>query len=451
MFLLEEFSQLQYIIRVLSFLLLSLVCTPLLVYAEVELELTKGTQSAMPLAIVPFGGNATSTQLLDIAAIVNSDLEKSGHFRLLDRGKMLERPQTLDQVNAQVWQGLGMDNLLLGTVKPTPDGRYQVNFQLLDIYGGKKGEPMVKPSQLLTKEFLVSASGMRKLGHHISDLVYEKLTGEKGVFSTHIVYVVVEKGQTGVPVRYRLELADMDGYNPRNLLVSQQPIMSPSWSPDGNKIAYVSFEKNLPGIYIQDISTGQRRLVANYPGINGAPAWSRDGSQLAFVLSKEGAPHIYTLDLSTNVLVQRSSGVSIDTEPSWSPDGRSLIFTSSRSGGPQIYRVDLSAGAIERVTFEGNYNTSALFTPDGKDIVMLHQQGGAYNIAVQNLQTGRINMLTTSGRDQSPSVAPNGRMVVFATKAGSRQVLGIVSTDTKVQLRLPAREGDVREPDWSPL
>lgn len=419
-------------------------------YAAVDLELTQGASGAIPVAIIPFGGNATSADLLDIAAIVNADLQNSGRFRLLDRAKMQEKPQSMEEVKAKTWQDLTMDNLVIGTLKQAADGRYQVNFQLLDIYGGKKGSGTAQPSVLLSKEFSVPGPGMRKLAHHISDLVYEKLTGERGVFATHIAYVVVEKAHN-IPVRYRLEISDADGYDPRNVLVSKQPIMSPAWSPDGRKIAYVSFEKNHAGIYIQDIATGSRRLATDYPGINGAPAWSPDGTKLAVVLSKGGTPNIYTLDVESNNLIQRTTGSSIDTEPSWSPDGKALIFTSTRSGGPQIYRVDLDNGATQRVTYDGNYNASGSFTPDGKNIVMLHQQNGAYHIALQNLQTGKIDILTESSADQSPSVAPNGSMVLFATKSGPRQVLGMVSTDARVALRLPAKDGDVREPDWSPL
>lgn len=421
-------------------------------YAAVDLELTQGIQSAMPLAVVPLAGNAQSSDLLDISAVVSQDLQNSGRFRLLDRAKMLEKPENANQVNAKTWQSLGMDNLVVGSIKPSSDGKFQVSIQLLDILGSKKGANDAQPTLLLEKQFVVPPQGMRKLAHHISDLIYEKLTGEKGVFSTHIAYVVVEKKNT-IPSRYRLEVSDMDGYDPKSLIVSQEPIMSPSWSPDGSKIAYVSFEKNHAGIFVQEIATGKRRLVTDYPGINGAPSWSPDGSKLAFVLSKGGSPSIYTLDVATNALVQRTTGTSasIDTEPSWSPDGKSIIFTSSRSGGPQIYRVDLASGTTSRMTFDGNYNASGTFTPDGKNIIMLHQQNGAYTIAVQNLQTGKIDLLTQTGRDQSPSVAPNGSMVVFATKAGARQVLGMVSTDAHVQLRLPAREGDVREPDWSPF
>lgn len=418
--------------------------------AAVDLELTKGVESALPLAVVPFAGNAASPRLIDIAAIVNADLKSSGRFHLLDRDKMPERPATNDQVNPKVWTSLGMDNLLVGALKPTADGSYEISLKLLDMYGGKKNSAATaKPAILLAKQFLVSPSGMRKLAHHISDLIYETLTGEKGVFSTHIAYVVVEK-QNHIPVRYRLEVAHMDGYDQRNLMVSQEPIMSPAWSPDGSKIAYVSFEKNRPGIYIQEISTGKRRLVADFPGINGAPAWSPDGTKLALVLSKEGTPNIYTLDLSSNDLVQRTHGGFIDTEPSWSPDGKSIIFTSNRSGGPQIYRVDL-AGTISRVTFDGNYNASGSFTPDGKSIVLLHQVAGAYNIAIQNLQTGRIDVLSETGRDQTPSVAPNGSMVIFATKSAGKQVLAVVTTDAAVKSQLPVREGDIRDPDWSPL
>lgn len=442
-----EVIKLRHFLKVFSFSLMAITCTS---NAAVDLELTQGVKSTIPVAIVPFAGNATSTELLDLAAIINSDLQSSGRFTLLDRAKMLEKPQNPDQVNSKTWQNVGMDNLVVGTIKPAADGRNQVSFQLVDIYGGQKGAAGAKASAVLSKEFLVPNQGMRKLAHHISDLVYEKLTGEKGIFSTHIAYVVVEKSKN-IPVRYRLEVADVDGNDPKNLIVSKEPIMSPSWSPNGTSIAYVSFEKNHAGIYIQDIASGKRRLVTDYPGINGAPSWSPDGTKLAFTLSKEGSPSIFTLDLGTNNLVQRTSGGSIDTEPRWSPDGKSIIFTSNRSGGPQIYSLDLDTNGVQRVTYEGNYNASGSFSPDGKNIIMLHQEGGAYNIAMQNLQTGKIDLLTETGRDQSPSVAPNGSMVVFSTKSGPKQVLGMVSTDAKVQFKLPGREGDIREPSWSPL
>lgn len=272
-------------------------------YAAVDLELTQGVQSAMPLAVVPLAGNAQSTELLDIAAVVSTDLQNSGRFRLLDRAKMQEKPQGVDQVRAKTWQDLGMDNLVVGSIKPGSDGKYQVSIQLLDIYGGRKGMNGAKPSLLLDKQFIVPAPGMRKLAHHISDLIYEKLTGERGIFSTHLAYVVVEK-KHNIPSKYCLEVSDVDGFDPKSLMVSQEPIMSPAWSPDGSKIAYVSFEKNRAGIFIQEIASGKRRLVTEYPGINGAPSWSPDGTKLAFVLSKEGSPSIYTLDVSTDALVQ---------------------------------------------------------------------------------------------------------------------------------------------------
>lgn len=423
------------------------------VYAAMDLELTQGTQGTIPIAIASFAGNNTSSALLDIAAIVRADLRRSGRFQVLDETKSFENPATAQEVNLKNWQAVGVNNLSIGSIKEASDGRYQIKFQLLDVYGGKKGQNQelnTTNTVLVTKEFMAPSQSMRQLAHHISDIIYEKLTGNKGVFSTHIAYVVVEK-QNNKPTRYHLEVADYDGYNPRNIFVSPQPIMSPSWSPDGKQIAYVSFEKAHAGIYVQDISSGNRRLLTDYPGINGAPAWSADGKKLALVLSKEGSPNIYTLDVATGNLVQRTTGTNLDTEPSWSPDSNTLIFTSNRSGGPQIYKVDLNSGNISRVTFEGNYNTSGSYTPDGKSIVFLHMEGGVYGIALQNLQSGKMEILTNTGRDQSPSVAPNGNMVLFATRAGGHQVLSMVSTDTHIQSRLPARQGDVREPDWSPL
>ena len=304
---------------------------------------------------------------------------------------------------------------------------------------------------IFNKQYRVHMRDLRQLAHHISDEIFQNLTGEREVFSTRIAYILVEnRGQQG-QASYTLEVADADGQNPRILLRSSHPIMSPAWSPDGKRIAYVSFESNKSEIYIVNVATGRRELITSYEGINGAPSWSPDGKKLAVVLSKSGHPNIYIVDLATKQLERLTTTRAIDTEPHWSPDGNSIIFTSDRGRTPQIYRVTLINKKIERMTFEGNYNASASYAPDGKAIILLHRIGSGFNIALQDINTGHISQLTRFGNNESPSISPNGRMVLFAAKHGCRNVLSMVSTDGRVRLTLPARTGEVQEPAWPPF
>lgn len=403
--------------------------------SALDLELTQGINSALPIAINSFGNDSGAQELTDI---VNNDLRLSGQFSIIQAPASISN----GQAPVAVWRQAGADSLLTGKVTRIGSNRYDVSFDLLDA--------VAQGRVLLSKSWQVNGNEIRPLAHHISDMVYQKLTGERGVFSTRIAYVLVQR--QGPRTRYSLEIADADGYGPQSLLVSSEPIMSPSWSPDGRRLAYVSFEKKKSQIYIVAVETGQRQLVTSFPGINGAPAWSPDGRQLAVVLSKGGNPKIYTVDLANGSLKQMTFGESIDTEPRYAPDGRSLLFTSGRGGSPQVYKLSLADGAISRVTYDGNYNARATYTPDQKHIVMLHrEEDKRFNIGVQDAGNGQITQLTFASLDESPSVSPNGRLILYATRHNDQGVLAIVSLDGRIRMRLPAREGDVQEPSWSPF
>lgn len=392
------------------------------IFAVLELEITQGVDNAIPIAVVPF-----DTQ---VAPVISNDLKNSGRFRLLEVSN-----------DSEAWRVQKVEAVVTGQIKQLADGRFQVIFRLFDVYN---------KTTLLEKEYTVKAEQLRKLAHHISDMIYQQLTGDRGVFSTKIAYILVTD-RHGRRAKYKLQIADSDGHNPHTLLVSNFPLMSPSWSPDGKKIAYVSFEGNRAAIYIQDVATGTRRVLSKFPGINGAPAWSPDGKKMALVLTQTGYPKIYILNLETNHLERITDDWSLDTEPNWAPDGNSLIFTSNRGGSPQIYRVYIDNKQVERVTFNGSYNARAAFTSNGKAIVMLHKEGDMFSIAQQDLQSGRVSVLTQFGFNESPSVAPNNKMIVYATKHNGRGMLAEVSFDGRVKLLLPAGEGIVQEPAWSPF
>lgn len=413
-------------------------------YALLSMELTQGVAGATPIAVVPFAGADSAPQ--PVSTIIASDLQNSGRFKVFGNGSVKQFPSNPAAVAPDYFRSLGTDNVVVGNVQPVGGDQYQVTFYLMDMTKGSG-----KAAVVLTKQYTVSGSALRQLSHHISDLIFEQLTGIRGVFSTRIAYVVVQRGTNG-QARYVLEVADQDGYAPRPLLSSPEPIMSPSWSPNGRQLAYVSFENRRAGIYEQEVATGARRLVSAYAGINGAPAWSPDGSQLALVLSKSGSPNIYVMSASGGSLRQITNDFYINTEPAWSPDGRSLIFTSNRSGGPQIYQVPAKGGDATRLTYDGDYNARASFTPDGNHIAFIHRVSGVYKIALLDLDTSTVKVLTSQmGDSASPSVAPNGGMLLYDTVYGGRNVLGMVSADGRVQLILPARNGDAQDPAWSPF
>jgi TolB protein len=406
----------------------TLLCSS--VVFSLDLELTKGINAALPIGINSFAGDSQAQELTDV---IDNDLRLSGQFRLIPASQ--GRGQSLS-----LWKSAGADTVLSGHVTRIGSDRYEVNFELVDS---------ARPGlSLLRKSYQVTARDIRALAHHISDEVYQKLTGERGIFSTRMAYVLVKRGVD--KTQYSLEVADADSSNPRSLLVSSEPIMSPAWSPDGKQIAYVTFERKRAQIFSVIVATGQRRLITDFPGINGAPSWSPDGRELAVVLSKGGNAKIYTVDLATGSMKQRTFGEAIDTEPRYSPDGQTILFTSGRGGSPQIYRLSRVDGAISRVTYDGNYNARASYTPNQQFIVMLHREDRQFNIGLQDVKTGRIIPLTNSQMDESPSISPNGRLILYATHYQDKGVLAITSLDGRIKMRLPSRDGDVQEPAWSP-
>lgn len=423
-------------INILTGIALSMVIALKPAFAIVDLELTQGISQALPIAVIPFSDQPNLNASDNISSIVTADLKNSGRFRIVEHAGDNGRA-----TDYGYWKSVGADSVVTGTVRTLSPTQYEVSFELLD--------PNNANHILLNQKFTVASNSLRALAHHISDLVFQKLTGIPGIFSTRMAYVVFDP-QGDPRKRYRLEVADIDGFSPKSLLISTQPIMSPAWSPDGKKIAYVSFEKKQSQIYYVDVRTGQRRLITSYRGMNQAPAWSPDGRKMAVVLSKSGQPEIYLVDMMTGALTQITRSDSINTEPSFSPDGRSLLFMSDRGGSPQIYRYDFASGETARVTYDGNYNATPSYTPDGSQIVMLHRNGGFY-IGVQDVRSGIVTSITHGGNDISPSVSPNGQMVLYSARYQGRASLALVSIDGRIQLTLPSREGtNVQNPAWSP-
>lgn len=407
--------------------------------AVLKIEITQGVEGAMPIAIVPFAWAGRAAPPQDIADIITTDLHRSGRFAPLPVADMPSRPSAQDQVRFSDWRTMGVENLVVGSVKPLADGRYEVRFQLFDVFRG---------DQLAGYSIPALADELRHTAHRISDIIFEKLTGIKGAFATRIGYISAVAGKKP---RYILQVADTDGFNAQTILESREPLMSPSWSPDGTRLAYVSFEGRKSAIYVQEVFTGKRQRLMSYPGVNGAPAWSPDGSRLALTLSKDGNPEIYVYNTRTRVLKRITHSAGIDTEPAWSPDSSTLVFTSDRGGKPQIYKVSARGGNAVRLTFEGDYNARANFSPDGRLVAMIHGIGGRYRIATLELDSGDLNVLTDASLDESPSFAPNGSMIIYATNHNNRGVLAAVSVDGRVKQRLVLQEGDVREPAWSPF
>ncbi len=408
--------------------------------AQLVIEITSGADQLLPIAVVPFAYENVAPLSDDIAQIIEDDLARSGLFQPIPRSNMLSMPSKEADVYYRDWRLLKSDYVVIGTVQKLQNNQYRVGFELLNVLSQK---PVQKHSSID-----VGANNLRDAGHYISDKIYELLTGTKGAFSTRILYVTAE-GDRKAPL-FKLQVADADGHRPQVVVESKEPILSPSWSRDGRNIAYVMFRNRRPNIFIQELATGKRQQIAQFRGLNGAPAWSPDGKKLALVLSKDNNPEIYTLDIATQKLERMTNHYSIDTEPSWEPDGKGIVFTSDRGGNPQIYRLDVSSKRVERVTFEGDLNTRASMTPDGRYLVTVQKNEGNYHIALQDMKTGRVQTLTETYLDESPSIAPNGSMVMYATTHKGKGILAVVSVDGLVKYRLPSAEGDVREPSWSP-
>ena len=406
--------------------------------AELTVQITQGVESGIPIAIVPFGGPQAGD---NIGSIVAADLARSGRFKVLPESQLAERPTTPGQIQFASWKALGQDDLVIGQVVADGPDHYVAQFQLFDA---------VRGTQLLTYNLPFAAPESRKTAHRIADMIYKQLTGENGAFATRVAYVTVAPGDGPKDRRYILQVADTDGFNPQNIIKSREPIMSPAWSPDGRQIAYVSFESKKSAIYAQTLATGDRQKISELPGINGAPAWSPDGSQLAMTLSKDGNPDIYVLDMASRNLRRITDHFAIDTEPCWSKDGSQIVFTSDRGGKPQLYSVSGTGGQPQRITYEGDYNARGVFSPDGKSLAMVHGVGGSYRIAVMDLASKQLRVLTPGNLDESPGFAPNGSMILYASRTGGAAQLSAVSIDGKVRQSLRIDGGEVHEPAWSP-
>jgi TolB protein len=420
-----------------------IVCaaSSLAAHAQLQIRITEGVERPIPIAIVPFAWEGSGQAPYNVTGVITADLGNSGRFAPLPERDLVSRPTQPAQVNFTTWRALETDFLLIGRLSPDPTAGYAIVFQLFDIPRGE---------QLLAFRVTSTLDDLRATAHRIGDMIFEEITGVPGVFSTRIAYISEQRNANART--FRLIVADYDGENARVIAESPQPLMSPAWSPDGRRLAYVSFEGNQAAIYVQTLRTGVRDLVSRRAGVNGAPVFSPDGRRLALTLSQEGNLDVYTLDIGTQVLRRITESPSIDTEPAWSSDGESLFFTSDRAGGPQIYRVQAVPGQRpERVTFEGEYNTRPRVSPDGRQLAIVHRDRGLDRIAVLDLDTRFLQVLSNGRLDESPSFAPNGAMIIYATRDGGQGVLSAVSTDGRVKQRIAAVAGDVREPLWSPF
>ena len=429
--------------RLLAWLMLSLFASVASAQG-LDIGLVSGNESSLPIAVVPmpYQGSAIAPDT-DIAAVVRNDLNRSGQFRSLPVEGMVEKPVRGSDIQFPTWRLLKQDFLVVGRVLDDADGGYRVEYELYDV---------ARQQRLVGLAVAGRAKGLRDVAHQIADQIYEKILGVRGAFWTRVAYVTASG--IGPGTEYALMVADSDGFNPQTVVRSKEPLLSPAWSPDGRRLGYVSFERGNSTIYLQEIATGAREVVASFRGINGAPAFSPDGKKLALTLSKSGNPEIYVMDLGNKALTPITHHYGIDTEAVWTPDGQSLIFTSDRAGKPQVYQVPATGGEPTRLSFQGESNARATVSFDGKKIAMAQGVGNIYRIAVLDRSFGgggRWQTLSPGNLDESPSFAPNGSMLLYATKEGRRGLLYAVSADGRVRLRLVVADGDVREPAWSPF
>ncbi|WP_301102224.1 Tol-Pal system beta propeller repeat protein TolB [Propionivibrio sp.] len=418
-------------LSLIAFSTLALLQTP--AQAELTIEITGAGANRIPLAIAEFGGDAGVARVL--TSVVRSDLERSGLFKLIDTtGAAMTESTTPGYADLK---NRGADALAAGSIGPSGDGRQEARYRLYDVN---------KQSALAGAAFVASTPMLRAAGHRIADAIYEKLVGEPGIFSTRIAYVVKSGAN-----RYELHIADADGQNAQAALKSREPIISPTWSPDGGRLAYVSFENKKPVVYVHSLASGQRIVVANFKGSNSAPAWSPDGRKLAVVLSKDGGSQIFIVNADGSGVQRLTASSGINTEPFYAADGQSIYFTSDRGGSPQIYRTGVSGGDAQRITFDGSYNVSPRISPDGKTLAFISRRESGFRLAVMDLGSKQVQILTDSSKDESPTFAPNGRMILIATEIGGRGVLSAVSIDGRIKQRLSIPAGDVREPAWAPF
>ncbi len=402
--------------------------------AQLTIDITTSGGRQIPIAVTPMAGDSAQPQT--VSEVISADLGRTGLFRPVNTAGVTPLPTEPSEVNFPDWAGRGAEALVIGKIEPGTEGRVEVRFRLFDVQ---------KQAQLASYSYVVAPAQLRATAHRIADVIYERLTGDKGVFSTKITYVV-KKGR-----RYELQVADADGFNAQSVLASQEPIMSPAWSPDGSRLAYVSFDQKKPVVVVQNLAQGTTRVVANFRGNNSAPAWSPDSRYLAVALSKDGLTQVYRIPANGGEAERLTESSGIDTQPAYSPDGQTIAFTSDRGGSPQIYRMPAGGGPAQRITFEGTYNVGPRYSPDGKSIAFVQREGGRFHISSLELATGQVQVLTDGTLDDSPTFAPNGKMVLYEAQVGGRGQLAAVSGDGRVRQRLTSGAGDVQDPAWGPM